>query len=136
MNTSSKFIDFNGLDVQLHDENGYLKNGAYFDANDYDKGIKTILRFRDGKLDGDIYSKDGKFVMAKPAVEGPGHMEYWRDGKLHRDNDEPAVISNGFCDREWWKDGVFIRDEKSASQEQSVQKEKNKENKRDYPSRS
>jgi hypothetical protein len=44
-------------------------------------------------------------------VEGPGHLEYWREGKLHRDNGLPAVCSRGFHHREWWTEGNCVRRE-------------------------
>ena len=34
---------------------------------------------------------------------------WWKNGKRHRDGDEPAVIrSNG--EKQWWKNGQFIKD--------------------------
>jgi hypothetical protein len=73
------------------------------------KDIKIVMRFRWGRLDGD--PDRGKVV--RPAYEEEGHLEYWRDGLMHRDNGSPAVISENGAVREWWVNGVFIRAEKN-----------------------
>jgi hypothetical protein len=67
-----------------------------------------IRRFRNGLLDGDSYTPEGKRIT-QPAIEGPGHIEYWREGCLHRDGGLPAVSSNGFMHREWWEQGEQIK---------------------------
>ncbi len=101
----SKFINLNGIGTPQKDENGNLLNGLRVFADDYDNGKKTLLLFRNGLLDGDLFDSNGKFIMQKPAVEGNGHQEYWREGKLHRDNGEPAVLAEGFSVKEWWVNG-------------------------------
>jgi hypothetical protein len=68
----------------------------------------VIRRFHNGLLDGDSYTPEGKRIT-QPAVEGPGHIEYWREGCLHRDGGLPAVSANGFTRREWWVEGEHIR---------------------------
>jgi hypothetical protein len=72
-----------------------------------------IRRFHNGLLDGDSYTPEGKRIT-QPAVEGPGHLEYWREGRLHRDGDLPAVSTNGFTHKEWWEHGEHIRCEEGA----------------------
>jgi hypothetical protein len=67
-----------------------------------------IRRFHRGLLDGDSYTPEGKRIT-QPAVEGPGHLEYWREGRIHRDNGLPAVSADGFTRKEWWVDGVLIK---------------------------
>ncbi len=109
MESKSIFIQLNNTDKQQIGENSLPINGAVFYADDYDNGKKTILRFIDGYLDGDVFDENGKFVMQQPAVEGKGHLEYWRKNKLHRDNNEPAVCTNGFIEKEWWENGVRIK---------------------------
>ena len=99
MQSKSKYLHLNGTNVKQVNENGSPKNGEFF-AEDK----KTILRFKNGFLDGDIDTING--LIVKPAVEGPGHQEYWRENKLHRDNEMPAVISDGFAQREYWIDGI------------------------------
>lgn len=103
--TKSLFIQLNKTDHQQIGEDGKPINGTVLYAADYDNGEKTILRFIDGFLDGDVFDSNGNFIMQKPAVDGKGHQEYWRKNKLHRDNGEPAVYAEGFKIREWWKDG-------------------------------
>lgn len=103
--SASIFIEHNGKIRKQLDENGNPLNGIRVYAKDYDKGKKTLIRFRNGFLDGDLFDSKGNFVMQKPAVESEGHQEYWRKGKLHRDNGEPAVISEGFFVKEWWLNG-------------------------------
>lgn len=106
MNESkSKFININNTSKQQLGEDGKPINGEVLYADDYDKGIKTILRFIDGFLDGDIFDAKGNLIFQKPAVESKGHIEYWRKNKLHRDNSEPAVYADGLRTKEWWKDG-------------------------------
>jgi hypothetical protein len=42
-------------------------------------------------------------------VDSCGDMYWYKEGKLHRDNDQPAIVYK--CDtRCWCKDGVFHRD--------------------------
>jgi hypothetical protein len=77
-----------------------------------------IHRFIGGLLDGDYYLKDGSRA-ALPAVEGPGHLEFWREGKLHLDNKLPAVYSNGFRHKEWWENGKLIKEEESVEAEKT-----------------
>lgn len=65
---------------------------------------EIIMRFRHGLLDGDSFTKDGKLVV-QPAVETEGHIEYWRKGKLHRDDGLEAVYTDGFTTKEYWENG-------------------------------
>ena len=75
---------------QLTDEHGEL---LVNDTIDKDSG--AILRFRNGYLDG------GNL----PAVEcDDSHMEFYKDGQLHRE-DGPAVVSNYGKVKEFWKNG-------------------------------
>jgi hypothetical protein len=61
-----------------------------------DKDTEAILRFKNGYLDG------GNL----PAVEcADGHMEFYKNGQLHRENG-PAVISNYGKVKEFWKSGT------------------------------
>jgi hypothetical protein len=73
----------------------------------------VIRRFHKGLLDGDSLTPEGKRIT-QPAVEGPGHIEYWREGCLHRDGGLPAVSSQGFAHREWWEHGELVRREESV----------------------
>jgi hypothetical protein len=73
----------------------------------------VIRRFHKGLLDGDSYTAEGKRIT-QPAVEGPGHIEYWREGRLHRDGGLPAVSTGGFTRREWWEQGEQVRCEEGG----------------------
>lgn len=45
-----------------------------------------------------------------PSIDGPfdiGGLEYHRNGKLHRDNDKPAVVNQSF--KEWYRFGKLHR---------------------------
>jgi hypothetical protein len=86
------------------DTKGLLREGTIVTED----GI--IRRFRNGLLDGDSYTPEGKRIT-QPAVEGPGHIEYWREGCLHRDKGLPALSSRGFSYKEWWEQGVFVKQE-------------------------
>ena len=102
----SRYLYYNCKDIVNQDEDGNVINGVRLDSEDYEKNKITVLRFKDGYLDGDVYNDDGNFQMQLPAVEGINHQEYWRHNRLHRDNGLPAVISGDPAKREWWIDGV------------------------------
>lgn len=99
--TFSMYESLNGTDFLQKDESGNILDGTRLSPDG-----KTILRFRNGFLDGDVYGPTGKLIVTKPAVEGSGHQEYWRRNRIHRDDGLPAVLANGLKDKEWWKDGV------------------------------
>lgn len=108
--SKSKFIEYNNTQRKSYDENGNPLNGERILSDDYDNGKITLVRFINGFLDGDVFDKNGKFVMQKPAVESNGHQEYWRQNKLHRDNGEPSVYAEGFSVKEWWENGNRLED--------------------------
>lgn len=70
----------------------------------------TIARFRDGLLDGNIYSKDGAISKRFPALEyDNAGTEYWTDGAPEGwQADEPAVIQNWGTLMEYWKNGNIM----------------------------
>ena len=103
--SKSKFIHLNNLEERQYDEDGDLLNGTFVLADDYNAGKTTLVRFYNGYLDGDVVDSDGYIKMQKPAVESAGHIEYWRENKLHRDNGEPAVYSENFTVKEYWNNG-------------------------------
>jgi hypothetical protein len=63
------------------------------------------LRFKDGYLDGESQTSEG-LRLVQAAVEAEGHLEYRRQGKLHRDNGLPALYSRKLREREWWIEGA------------------------------
>ena len=49
------------------------------------------------------YYKNGDL----PAViSARGDLEYWKNGKRHRDNDPAVIRKNGVCS--WYKNGVHL----------------------------
>lgn len=102
MESLSLFGKYNKSDTIFCDESGTSYNGVRI-AED---GV-TILRFIDGYLDGDQYNSEGLLVQVKPAVEGPGRIEYWRKNKVHRDDNFPAIIiqTSDEVIEEYWQDG-------------------------------
>jgi hypothetical protein len=94
----SRFLDSNGTDDRVLDGEGKAVGGEAVSA----EGV--ILRFIDGLLDGDRITGRGRH-LSLPAVEAPGHLEWWRKGRLHRDGGLPAVVSVNFTVLEWWEDG-------------------------------
>ena len=63
-----------------------------------DRDTGTVLRFRNGYLDG------GNL----PAVECPdAHMEFYKSGQLHRESG-PAVVSDYGKVKEFWKGGLRL----------------------------
>ena len=106
----SLYIHKNCNQIPKYDENNILSNGYRIDESIYDnQGKIIILRFRNGFLDGDEFDEDGNFLGTRPAVETIGHIEYWRKGCLHRDEKQPAVITNGFKICEYWQNGKRIK---------------------------
>jgi hypothetical protein len=104
--SASRFAESNGCEEQCLDGNGGALQGTVV-ACDGAGGL-SILRFFNGFLDGDRGGAGGA-VIALPAVESPGHLEWWRAGRLHRDNGLPAVIAENFTLREWWENGKRVR---------------------------
>lgn len=104
----SIYIQHNNSNIVTLDDEGHPMNETRVDAKELEQGRKVILRFRNGLLDGDVYVNN-QYVTTKPAVEAPGHIEYWRAGKLHRDNGLPAVLSFGFTMKEFWENGIRIK---------------------------
>jgi hypothetical protein len=98
----SLHIESNNKKEVCRDAKGKPLEGTLIDT----EGI--IHRFRGGFLDGDVEGSGGKFSVF-PAVEWNGHLEYWRQGALHRDNGLPAVVSEGFEVKEWWDEGIRIK---------------------------
>ena len=75
-------------------------HGTVIDTDGSISHIKNcILRFNNGYLVGG----------AQPAVEGTGHIEYWKDGTLHREDGLPAVSSHGFSVHEIWEHGERLK---------------------------
>ena len=105
METKSLFYVDSETLIRSYDENGNLAEGTRMTVKN-DKEI--ILRFRHGLLDGDSFSKDGKLIV-QPAVETEGHIEYWREGKLHRDDGLEAVCADCFTVKEYWENGIRIK---------------------------
>lgn len=63
----------------------------------------TIARFKDGLLDGNVYSEDGSIIESKPALEYEfGGVEFCKKGVL---DGFPAVIQNYGYLEEDWKEG-------------------------------
>lgn len=97
--SGSFFIQHNGTGTVWVDEKGEVLTGERL-IRDGELGTEgsgdLILRFdSDGLLHGD----------GRPAVEGSGHLEYWRHGSLHREYGLPAVICNSYKDKECWVNG-------------------------------
>lgn len=102
METKSLFYVDSETIIRSTDENGNPAEGTRITIKD-DKEV--IMRFRHGLLDGDSFTKDGKLIV-QPAVETEGHIEYWREGKLHRDGGLEAVYTDGFTIKEYWENGI------------------------------
>jgi hypothetical protein len=97
----SRYLESNGKKEICRDKAGKSLEGAVITKDGF------IHRFRNGLLDGST-EKDGIKII-QPAVEGPGHLEYWTEGKLHRDSGMPAIISDNLMKREWWVNGDFLK---------------------------
>jgi hypothetical protein len=95
--SGSRFAESNGADEKVLDGGGGPIRGEVTTS----EGV--ILRFIDGLLDGDRIT--GGETISLPAVEAPGHLEWWRGGRLHRDGGLPAVAGDNFRVLEWWENG-------------------------------
>jgi hypothetical protein len=93
----SMFLESNGAEEKALDGEGNPLQGHIVTAG----GV--ILRFIDGLLDGGMATARGE-AYCLPAVESPGHLEWWKAGRLHRE-DGPAVVSDNFRLSEWWQNG-------------------------------
>ncbi len=125
-------FDIQGNFIRNFDENG-KKHGPCADLYGHKNDVRVRTEYYthgilgrqalEGEDDENYYGvihcdgrkewfKDGKLHREndKPAViRANGQQEWWIDGKLHRDNDQPAII---FRDRlEWWQQGVRKRDD-------------------------
>ena len=79
---------------------GLPLEGTVLDSDGSISGVKNcILRFQNGYLDGG----------QQPAVVCKGHVEYWKNGLLHRDDDLAAVSTDGFTVHEYWRNGKRIK---------------------------
>lgn len=84
-------------DALVRDKTGVPVDGALIDD-----GVYFLCSKSPGVLDG-----DGKIAIMNLV---DGHVEYWRNGKLHRPlNDGPAVASIAGEYGEYWLDGVRIQ---------------------------
>lgn len=106
METKSFFWKNEDTAVTSEDENGSPAEGVRV-LTLPDKG-EVIVRFRNGLLDGDSFTRDGRRIT-QPAVESEGHVEYWRGGRLHRDSGEAAVAAEGFSVKEYWENNRRIK---------------------------
>lgn len=97
--SKSFFIQYNGTGTVWTDENGMKLTGTKVVKSEdvgLEKGSCLILRFdENGFLDGG----------ERPAVEGNGHLEYWRHGSIHRDFGLAAVSADNYKVKEYWKNG-------------------------------
>ena len=82
MLSDSYHIESNGTSDLCRDKNGRLLEGTVITED----GV--IRRFHKGLLDGDSWTAEGRRIT-QPAVGCPGHLEYWREGRLHRDQGLP-----------------------------------------------
>lgn len=108
----------------MKDRHGNIVKKIYYNDDmdiHRDNGPAIVWYFRDGKIDTEIYMKNGK----KHREDGPAQIEYdeegiiiyeswYREGKQHREGG-PAVIiydSNGKVHSEsYWINGIQLDDE-------------------------
>lgn len=58
-----------------------------------------------------FYYKDGKLHRDDdlPAIEGPKYKAWYKEGLVHRDGALPAIESDVY--KEWWRNGLLYRDD-------------------------
>lgn len=104
----SKAKDFIG--IPIIGPNGELLNGIQELSLSNDEN-KTLCRFVNGFLDGNVYDENGNIIETLPALEYEnGGTEYWTKG--HPDG-LPAIKQNFSYYEEDWINGVIqeIREE-------------------------
>lgn len=91
------------IDVPIYDTNGEPLQGEVTLSDG------TLTRFRDGLLDGNVYSNDGKISARCPALEyDNGGTEYWTRGAPDGwQVAEPAIVQNWGTQMELWKDAAY-----------------------------
>lgn len=106
MDSLSLFFKYNNTDTVFIDKNHKELNGLRIAEDKV-----TLLRFINGKLDGDQFDENGNLRQVKPAVEGPGRIEFWRQNKLHHDDGLPAVRVDdiNISQTEYWENGIRIK---------------------------
>ena len=116
------------ISIQIILPNGdkvWVLNPGELDINNFD--WEKAIFHRDDDLPAVIYVDSGKcwYKNGKihrdgdnPAVDFdfPTIQIWYKNGKLHRDNDLPAKIyirhtRNLFVYKEWWSNGIFVRKE-------------------------
>jgi len=101
MKSKSFFANISNLDCVFKDKDGNIISGVkIIPGSELNQNCDVIMRFDENGM---LHSDD------MPAVETQGHVEYWQHGKLHRENNLPAVSANNFSDKEFWVDGKFIK---------------------------
>lgn len=84
----------------IYTEEGEIANGDYIIDN-----ILTI-RVTKGYLNDVENPETGEIFPAIEDTAGQGrHIEHWKNGLLHLDNGEPAVIDIDDCIQECWING-------------------------------
>ncbi len=100
MFSKSLFIKQNNKNCVFKDSFGNVLTGTVvIPADESSTGAEIIIRLNDmGLLHSDVM----------PAVETVGHIEFWKNGSLHRANNLPAVCADGFRIKEYWENGKKI----------------------------
>lgn len=109
-NTQSCSRAKNFIGVPITGTDGKLLNGEYSFTFDKEEE-KTLCRFVNGLLDGNVYDDNGDVLERRPALEyGFGGMEYWTKGVP---DGFPAVSKNFGYYEEDWENGTIqeIRNE-------------------------
>lgn len=104
MTTATQLQNQTGIDTKarfLH-----LQNQQFFDEGNlpleggYVENDGTIINYRNGYVHAD----------SEPAIDCPDcHIEYWRNGRLHRGDYQPAVISDYGMAEEYWLNGERVK---------------------------
>jgi len=97
--SSSRCLEY--LGVTITDADGHPLEG------DIKLKDGTLCRFQKGLLDGNIYDKEGKITLRRPAMEYEfGGAEFCEKGLL---DGCPAVIQNfGFIEEDWIKGKIQV----------------------------
>ena len=97
MFSKSLFIKQNNKKCVFKSPDGKVLTGTVIiPAEESPSGAEIIIRLNDFGL---LNSEN------MPAVETVGHIEFWKNGSLHRDNHLPAVCAAGFKIKEYWENG-------------------------------
>ena len=85
------------------DEDGRTYRNGLLHSFDGQPALVVNGRHQEWYKDGKLHREDDL-----PAIMNPYYQEWWINGKRHRDGNRPAIIDSDI--QEWWKNGFLHRE--------------------------